>query len=56
MLEFITLASGSGGNAYIVTDGQTPLLLEAGIKIKELRKKGGFQAHEMQACLVSHEH
>jgi len=51
-----TLASGSSGNAYIVTDGTAPLLLEAGISIKELRRKSGFSLGRLEACLISHEH
>ena len=56
MIEFKTLASGSSGNAYIVTDGKTPLLLEAGIKIRELRKKAKFGLGQIQGCLLSHCH
>lgn len=51
-----TLASSSKGNAYIVSDGITSILLEAGITIKELRKKAGFRLYELSACLVTHEH
>lgn len=56
MIDFKPLASGSGGNAYIVDDGQTRLLLEAGLKIKELRKRADFSLSQIQGCLISHEH
>ena len=56
MIEFQALSSGSHGNAYIVTDGETPLLLECGISMSELRKRSGFGLGKIQGCLLSHEH
>jgi len=51
-----TLASSSKGNAYIVSDGKTSILLEAGITIRDLRRKAGFNLSGISACLVTHEH
>lgn len=56
MIRIEALASGSKGNAYLVTDGQTPLLLEAGIPFKEIRRKMNFQTSGLAGCLISHEH
>jgi phosphoribosyl 1,2-cyclic phosphodiesterase len=56
MLEFTPLASSSHGNAYIVDDGQTRLLLEAGLQAKRFRERAGFIMHKIDACFVSHEH
>lgn len=50
------LASGSGGNAYWVSDGETPLLLEAGLPIAELRRRTGFRLSQAAGALLSHEH
>jgi len=50
------LQSGSSGNCYIIDDGQTKLMIEAGLPIKEIKKKGGVNIHELSACLISHEH
>lgn len=50
------LASGSGGNAYRVSDGETSLLLEAGIPFPEIRRGLGFGVSGLAGCLVSHEH
>jgi len=55
-IEFTSLASGSGGNAYIVSDGNTTLLLEAGIPIKKLKQRAGFMLSRIDACLISHSH
>ena len=55
-MKFESLASSSAGNGYIVSDGQTSLLLECGLTIKKLQKLSGFSLSEFRACLVSHEH
>lgn len=56
MITITPLASGSKGNAYHITDGRTPLLLEAGIPWKEIRRLCEFRTSEIAACLISHEH
>ena len=55
-MKFESLASSSSGNAYIVTDRDTRILLECGISHQKLQKLSGFRLSEFQACLVSHEH
>lgn len=50
------LASGSRGNAYLVSDGVTPILLECGLSIKQIRQGLDFGLSTVAACLVSHEH
>jgi phosphoribosyl 1,2-cyclic phosphodiesterase len=59
-MRFISLASSSRGNAYLLqAEGAPPLLLEAGIPIKQLRDKlrdHGVSLSDLAGCLVSHEH
>jgi phosphoribosyl 1,2-cyclic phosphodiesterase len=59
-VNFIPLASSSKGNSYLVTaDGVAPLLIEAGIPVKQLREKlreHGVSITDLAGCLVSHEH
>lgn len=55
-MEFKSLASSSHGNAYIVADEQTRILLECGVSHKQLQKLAGFSLSDIKACLVSHEH
>ncbi len=55
-MKFEALASSSAGNAYIVTDCDTRILLECGVSHKKLQKLSGFSLSEFQACFVSHEH
>jgi phosphoribosyl 1,2-cyclic phosphodiesterase len=55
-MKFEALASSSAGNAYVVSDEETHVLLECGISHSKLQKLSGFSLSELQACLVSHEH
>lgn len=55
-MTFTSLASSSRGNAYVVSDGETTLLLECGLSFKELQKRLGYGVAGITACLVSHEH
>ena len=55
-MKFEALASSSSGNAYIVSDRDTRILLECGIPHKKLQKLSGFSLSEFKACLVTHEH
>ena len=55
-MMFEALASSSAGNAYIVSDKDTRILVECGVSHKKLQKLSGFSLSEFQACLVSHEH
>jgi phosphoribosyl 1,2-cyclic phosphodiesterase len=51
-----TLASSSKGNCFRISDGYTPLLLEAGIPWRQIQQGLDFRTSEIQACLVSHRH
>ncbi len=55
-LKLIPLASSSHGNAYLVEDGTTCLLIECGVSWKKLQKLTGFGVSGIAGCLISHEH
>lgn len=55
-MRFEPLASSSHGNAYIVSDKDTRILLECGVSHRKLQKLSGFSVTDFDACLVSHEH
>ena len=55
-MRFEALASSSAGNAYVVSDKDTRILLECGVSHSKLQKLSGFSLAEFHACLVSHEH
>lgn len=50
------LASGSTGNSYFISDGETSLLLDAGIAFKQIQKGIGFKMSDVAGCLITHEH
>ena len=55
-MKFISLASSSKGNAYIIDDSKTKLLLECGVTFKRLRELTEHKVSDISACLISHEH
>lgn len=58
-MRFISLASSSHGNAYLVDDGKTVLLLECGLSFRRLGQLvlgAGYQLSRLSGCLISHEH
>ena len=56
MLNINPIASSSLGNAYHITDGHCPILIEAGIPFKKLRIALDFQISNLSGCLVTHSH
>lgn len=56
MIQIKALATGSSGNCYRVTDGQTAILLECGISYKKIQQKLDYQVMDIQGCLITHEH
>lgn len=56
MIQIKALASSSKGNCYHVSDGTTELLLEAGIRYKDIQRQLNFQTSSIAGCLISHEH
>ena len=55
-MRFMSLASSSHGNAYIISDKETRILLECGLSRKKLQQLAGFNLTAFDACIVSHEH
>lgn len=59
MLSLHTLASGSSGNALLVSDGRTHILLDAGIsarRIKTALEALGLLPSDLAGILITHEH
>ena len=55
-MDIKILASGSKGNAYVVSDGKTTLLLDAGIPFTQIQKGMNYRTSQIAACLVTHRH
>lgn len=55
-MEFNSYASSSAGNLYTVSDGQTTLMLECGLRFSALSKQLGDALGSVAACFITHEH
>ncbi len=58
-MRYCVLASGSGGNATIVSQGEHSLLIDNGLSLKELRRRAAtvdVDLSTIRAILVTHEH
>ena len=55
-MDIKVIASGSSGNAYLIGDGWTRLLLDAGIPFRRIQIGCGFRTSSIDACLVTHRH
>jgi len=53
-MDITPIASSSSGNAYLISDGVTILLVEAGTKIEKIQEK--IDLTSVKACLITHEH
>ena len=56
---FISLVSGSSGNAALISDGKTNLLADCGLSCKKLEqalKKVNMTPADLSAVLITHEH
>lgn len=56
MFEIKIHATGSSGNAYSIIDGDHKILIDPGIRFKELQKATGFSLAAYDFVLLSHEH
>ena len=52
-MMFLPLASSSKGNAYLVSGSDATILLEAGLTMKELRKRSPVQISSLDAAFIT---
>ena len=50
------ISSGSSGNCYRISDGQTALLIECGLPVKKIKEGCDYNLSEISGCIVTHEH
>lgn len=55
-MKLTVLGSSSSGNCYLIDDGTSALLIEAGVQFDRVKKAIDFQVDRIEGCLVSHEH
>jgi phosphoribosyl 1,2-cyclic phosphodiesterase len=59
MVRFTVLASGSKGNAMVVTGGRSRILVDCGLSCRELFRRmrlAGEEPETLDAILITHEH
>jgi len=56
-MRFITLGSSSTGNGYLLltSDGEV-LIIEAGVRLSQVKKALDFDLSGISGCIVSHQH
>ena len=58
-MEVLVLASGSSGNAVLITSGETSVLVDIGVSALQIRHRleaFGKSFHDIDAILLTHEH
>jgi phosphoribosyl 1,2-cyclic phosphodiesterase len=59
-MDFVSLASSSKGNCYILSDGTTRIMIECGLSEREIKKRlhaaNICALSDISAVLISHEH
>ena len=55
-MELKILGSSSAGNCYVFDNGKEALVVECGIRFKEVQKAVNFDISRIVGALVSHEH
>ncbi|EOL45778.1 MBL fold metallo-hydrolase [Enterococcus caccae] len=56
MIKIKSFGSGSSGNAYLIDDSHSQLMIECGVPYKQIQQNMGHDFSKVLACLVSHEH
>lgn len=56
MFNFVSLASGSKGNCYLLSDDDSKIMIECGIRWNLIQRKINFKSSEVDAVLISHSH
>lgn len=55
-MKLQVLGSSSAGNGYIIGNDNEVIVIEAGIKLKEIKKALDFNISKIRGVLISHEH
>lgn len=59
MVNFLSLSSGSNGNCYFFSNGQTSFLIDIGIGNRTIKKRlaeHGFDIEQIDFVLITHDH
>lgn len=56
MIKIKPIGSGSSGNCYLIDDGNSQLILEAGVNFKKVQQTLNFDLRRLTGLLITHEH
>ena len=59
MIEFVSFGSGSSGNCYFLSVGNTTLIIDSGVGVRNLKKYTrdyGLRLDKVEAILITHDH
>ena len=55
-MNLLTVGSGSSGNCHLLRTNNQVLILDAGVRIKEINKAIGYDLEPVQGAIVTHDH
>ena len=58
-MNFVSFASGSSGNCYLLTEGRTAVLIDAGISLRRIKTglaRRSLTPDDLAGVLITHEH
>ena len=55
-MKLIVLGSSSKGNGYVLMNKDEAIVIEAGVRLREVKKAVDYRVSMIKACLVSHSH
>ena len=55
-MKLHVIGSSSAGNGYVIENGKEAIILECGVKLKEVQKTINYDMSMIIACVVTHEH
>ena len=56
LIKLITIATGSNGNSYALVTDTEILLLDAGIKLSDVKRAINYRVSDVTGCIVTHRH
>lgn len=55
-MQLVVLGSSSKGNCYLLQNENDCLIIEAGVRFKEVKEVLDFNISKIRGVLISHEH
>lgn len=56
MFKIKSIASSSKGNCYLISDGETDILIECGLSFRKIKEALNFNTSSLSGIIATHEH